>query len=48
MLMIFGGVRGERGGGGICLTVRFGTIILIDHEVISGTYVIKLVLGNVY
>ena len=48
MLMIFGGVRGERGGGGICPTVRFGTIILIDRAVISSTYVIKLVLGNVY
>ena len=46
--MIFGGMRGERGGGGICPTVRFGTNILIDHEVISSTYVIKLVLGSDY
>ena len=41
-------VRGERWGGGICPTVRFGTNILIDHAVISSTYVIKLVLGSDY
>ena len=41
-------VRGERGGEGICPTVRFGTNILIDHAVISSTYVIKLVLGSDY
>ena len=48
MLMIFGGMRGVGGAGGICPTVRFGTIILIDRAVISSTYVIKLVLGNDY
>ena len=41
-------VRVESGGRGICPTVRFGTNILIDHEVISSTYVIKLVLGSDY